>query len=133
MLCRMATAVSAQTPSRHQTSWIKRLLVKIVSLVILGLVFGFGYDWAAPRLYGPERATGFRLGVVHGALMPVALPTLLMGNDVPIYTTSPAGRTYTLGYIAGINLCGLLFFGVAFWQPKRRECQTADSPLARVQ
>ena len=103
---------------------MKRLVVKIVALVILGLVFGLGYDWAAPRLYGPERVTGFRLGAVHGALMPVALPTLLMGNDVPIYTTSPAGRIYKLGYIAGINLCGLLFFGVTFWQPKRRENQS---------
>ena len=96
------------------------MAVKIASLVVLGLVFGFAYDWAAPRLYGPERVTGFRLGVMHGALMPVALPTLLMGNDVPIYTTSPAGRIYKLGYIAGINLCGLLFFGTAFRPPRRR-------------
>lgn len=133
MLCRMATAVSVQTPSRRRTSWVKRLVVKIASLVMLGLVFGFGYDWAAPRLYGPERVASFRLGVVHGAFMPVALPSLLMGNDVPIYTTSLAGRTYKLGYIAGVNLCGLFFFGVAFWQPKRRESQTAASPLAPPQ
>jgi len=124
MLCRMATVSTDQAPSGRRASWVKRLAVKIVSLVILGLVFGFVYDWAAPRLYGSERVTGFRLGVMHGALMPVALPTLLMGNDVPIYTTSPAGRPYKLGYIAGINLCGLLFFGVAFWQPKRRERQS---------
>jgi len=117
----MASAVTIQTPPGRRASWVKRLVVKVVSLVILGLVFGLGYDWAAPRLYGPERVTGFPLGVAHGALMPVALPTLLMGNDVPIYTSSPAGRPYKLGYIAGINLCGLLFFGVAFWQPKRRE------------
>ena len=130
MLCRMATAVPVQTTSHRRTSWVKRLAVKIATLVILGLLLGFGYDWAAPRLYGPERVTGFPLGVMHGALMPVALPSLLMGNDVPIYTTSPAGRTYKLGYIAGINLCGLLFFGAAFRQPKQREqqSQTAAPP-----
>jgi len=88
-----------------------------VTLVLLGLVLGFGYDWAAPRLYGPDRANGFWLGVVHGGLMPVALPTLLMGNDVPIYAVGTTGRPYKLGYIAGINLCGLLFFGLAFRRP----------------
>jgi len=111
--------VQAQAPGGM--TWLKRLLVKVATLVILGLVFGFGYDWAAPRLYGPERVTGFSLGMAHGALMPIALPSLLMGKDVPIYTSTKAGRTYKLGYIAGINLCGLLFFGVAFWQPKRKK------------
>ena len=75
MLCRMATAVSIQPPSHRRSAWVKRWVVKIASLVILGLAFGFGYDWAAPRLYGPERVPGFRLGVVHGALMPVATAT----------------------------------------------------------
>jgi hypothetical protein len=98
---------------------MKRLAVKTATLVLLGLVFGFAYDWAAPRLYGPEHLPGFRLGVLHGALMPVALPSLLMGKDVPIYAASNTGRIYKIGYIAGINLCGLAFFGVAFWQPRK--------------
>ncbi len=89
-------------------------------VVLLGLVFGFGYDWAAPRLYGPERTAGFRMGVVHGALMPVALPSLLLGKDVPIYAPQGTGRLYKLGYIAGINLCGLIFFGTAFRRPRSR-------------
>jgi hypothetical protein len=93
--------------------------LKVATLVLLGLLFGFGYDWAAPRFYGPERLAGFRLGVLHGALMPVALPSLLMGRDVPIYAASNTGRTYKLGYIAGINLCGLVFFGSAFRQPRK--------------
>jgi hypothetical protein len=60
------------------------------------------------------------MGIVHGALMPVALPSLLLGNDVPIYATTSTGRIYKLGYIAGINLCGLLFFGTAFRRPRGR-------------
>jgi len=93
--------------------------MKAAVLVALGLLLGAAYDWAAPRLYGPNRAPGFRLGVLHGALMPVALPALLMGRDVPIYAATNAGRIYKVGYIAGINLCGLLFFGAAFRRPRR--------------
>jgi len=95
------------------------LAVKAATLVLLGLVLGFGYDWAVPRFYGPERVAGFRLGVLHGALMPVALPSLLLGRDVPIYAAINQGRIYKLGYIAGINLCGLLFFGLAFRRPRK--------------
>jgi hypothetical protein len=107
---------------------VKRLVAKMASLVVLGLVLGFAYDWAAPRFYGPERVAGFRLGVLHGALMPVALPSLLLGKDVPIYATNATGRIYKLGYIAGINLCGLIFFGLAFRQPKRQPGGTPTGP-----
>jgi hypothetical protein len=115
----MAAPAPNPTAPLARPSWLKRLAVKASTLILLGLLFGFGYDWAAPRFYGPERVAGFRLGVLHGALMPVALPSLLLGKDVPIYGTNNTGRTYKLGYIAGINLCGLLFFGFAFRQPRR--------------
>ena len=88
---------------------------------------GFGYDWAAPRLYGPERVAGFPLGMLHGALMPVALPSLLLGKDVPIYAERNLGRSYKLGYIAGINVCGFIFFGLAFWQPARPSAKPQNS------
>lgn len=121
MLDPVATAPSNPTTSpTHVSSW-KRLAVKIVFLVALGLALGFAYDWAAPRFYGKDRVPGFRLGVLHGALMPIALPTLLMGNDVPIYAANNTGRVYKIGYIAGINLCGLTFFGVAFRQPRKSQ------------
>jgi hypothetical protein len=94
--------------------------VKIASLVVAGLVFGLAYNWAAPRFYRPDQPAGFWMGALHGALMPVAAPSLLMGQDVPIYATANTGRGYKLGYIAGINGCGLVFFGLAFWQPKRK-------------
>jgi hypothetical protein len=116
----MAAPIANQTPPCAHSSWGKRLAKKIATLVLLGVLFGFGYDWAAPRFYGRDRLAGFRLGVLHGALMPVALPSLLLGQDVPIYAVNNTGRTYKLGYIAGINLCGLVFFGFAFRQPRKQ-------------
>ena len=110
-------SIANQTPPGTCPSWVKRLALKAATLVLLGLLLGFGYDWAAPRFYGPDRLAGFRLGVLHGALMPVALPSLLLGRDVPITAVQNTGRTSKLGYIAGINLCGLVIFGFAFWRP----------------
>lgn len=108
---------------------VRRWTIKIASLLVAGLILGLAYDWAAPRLYRSEITAGFWLGAAHGALMPVALPSLLMGRDVPIFTERNTGRPYKLGYIAGINLCGLLFFGMAFWQPPpRRRPPEPSSP-----
>ncbi len=109
---------AVNAPSSKQPLWLKRAVVKISTLVIVGLVFGWIYGWGVPRLYGPDRTPGFYMGIVHGALMPIALPSLLMGKDVPIYTAQNTGRTYKIGYIGGINLCGLIFFGLAFHRPK---------------
>ncbi len=94
------------------------ILRKVLSLVVAGLLLGWGYQWAAVRLYQPERTAGFWLGTVHGGLMPAALPSLLIGKNVPIFAGNNTGRTYKLGYITGINLCGLIFFGLAFRKPK---------------
>ncbi len=111
---------STKEPSGTLAGWAKRLALKAAMLVVLGLVLGFGYDWAAPRLYGPGRVAGFGLGFLHGALMPVALPSLLLGKNVPIYAEKNEGRVYKLGYIAGINVCGFVFFGLAFWRPSKK-------------
>ena len=116
--------MSSVTPTPAQdsagSSRLRKWTLKITSLVVAGLVFGLAYNWAAPRFYRPDQTAGFWMGALHGALMPVAAPSLLMGQDVPIYATSNTGRVYKLGYIAGINGCGLVFFGLAFWQPQRR-------------
>ena len=108
------------TPTGTRPAKWKTLVVKVIVMVVLGLLLGVAYDWAVPRMYGPDRLPGFRLGVLHGALMPVALPALLMGRDVPIYAATNTGRIYKIGYIAGINLCGMVFFGAAFRQPRQR-------------
>jgi hypothetical protein len=119
MMSAVETPAAKAATRRERTAWGKRLILKAATLVLAGTLCGLGYNWAAPRFYGAERVAGFRLGVLHGALMPVALPSLLVGRDVPIYAGRNTGRTYKLGYIAGINLCGLVFFGLAFRKPRK--------------
>ena len=61
------------------------------------------------------------LGAPHASASKAAqdqLTTLLLGKDVTIYAAHNNGRAYKIGYICGINLCGLVFFGAAFWRPK---------------
>ena len=116
----MAAPAPIQNAHSAPSSKRKLIVVKTALLVFLGLAFGIAYDWAVPRYYKPDRVAGFHSGVLHGALMPTALPTLLMGKNYPIYAPNNEGRPYNIGYILGINACGTLFFGVAFWRPRRR-------------
>jgi hypothetical protein len=46
--------------------------------------------------------------------MPMALPTLLVGIDVPIYAERNTGVPYKLGYTLGVTACGAVFFGLTF-------------------
>jgi hypothetical protein len=106
----------ASRGSRRLRAWG----IKLLWLALAGIFLGFCYKRAVPRFYRPETRAGFWLGAVHGLLMPVALPNLLAGEDVPIFAVNNTGRNYKLGYIAGINLCGLIFFGTAFRPHKEK-------------
>jgi len=112
------------TPAR---GWLRGLAIKIVRMILVGVLFGWAYAWAAPTVYPRDGNPGFWLGSAHGALMPMALPSLLMGNDVPIYAPKNQGRIYKVGYILGINGCGFFFFGLSFWQPNRSRSRVAGS------
>ncbi len=116
----MTPAATNPTATFAWSPRLKHVAVKIAVLVLLGLVFGFGQGWASTRLYGRDRVAGFHMGVLHGALMPAALPGLLMGKDLPIYAPNNEGRPYNIGFIFGINACGTLFFGVGFWPMRNR-------------
>jgi hypothetical protein len=96
------------------------IVIKIIVLTALTVALGLGQGWASSRLYQPDYVAGFHVGLLEGALMPAALPGLLMGQDLPIYAPNNSGRLYNIGYILGINTCGTLFFGIAFFQPRRR-------------
>jgi hypothetical protein len=111
------TSDPAPASAARRNLWLK----KIACFVIVSLLLGWFYGWAFPRAFPKNTTFGFGYGMLHGALMPLALPSLLMGQDVEIFATDNSGRIYKIGYICGINVCGLSFFGPLFWRPKRRE------------
>ena len=116
--------MAASTPKEIEVpalpSKAKELTIKIVALTLLGVALGCAQGWASSHCYKPDHVAGFNLGVMHGILMPAALPGLLLGNNLPIYAPNNSGRTYNIGFAVGVNCCGTLFFGISFWQPRRR-------------
>ena len=99
---------------------LKKILLGVLRLAIITVLLGWLYAWASPWAYPREGKLGFGYGCVHGALMPMALPSLMMGHDVDIFAANHSGRGYKIGYIIGINVCGLIFFGSAFWSPRKK-------------
>lgn len=108
-------AVSAEAPN----SLRKEIITKIVILTALSILLGVLQGWAAKRTYSPDYIAGFNTGLLHGLLMPTALPGLLVGGDPAIYAPNNTGRPYKIGYLFGINACGTLFFGVGFHRSRR--------------
>ena len=111
-------------------------LLGVLKRVAMFVAFGLAIGWMLHRAetyftQRPEPA-GFGCGLVQGALMPIALPGLLLGRDVTIYAPHNTGRTYKLGYTTGVNGCGLIFFGFFFWRVRqlRRTRQPQPSSSA---
>ena len=100
-------------------SRLLRVLRTIAGLVLLAVAIGWVLQRSAEALNRGQTRAGFGRGILHGALMPLALPNLLVGRDVPIYATHNTGVSYKLGYTAGVNACGALFFGFCFWRWSR--------------
>ena len=121
ILCRMVEPVQTQAATPAGPSKAKVIVVKFIAMTAISLALIFAQGWAAPRYYKPDYVAGFYTGLLEGALMPAALPGLLTGHDLPIYAPNNVGRGYEIGYILGLNACGTFFFGVAFWQPRRRK------------
>jgi hypothetical protein len=115
---KQATVVQTQVPEQRYFSLVKFIIIKFVAMTVLTIVLAALQGWAAPRFYKADRTAGFYTGLLEGALMPAALPGLLSGHDLPIYAPNNIGRGYNIGYILGINTCGTLFFGIAFWRPR---------------
>jgi hypothetical protein len=108
------------------------LMVKFAALTALSVVLGATQGWAVARTYKPDYVAGFHTGLLHGILMPAALPGLLMGHELPIYAPNNAGRPYNIGYILGINACGTVFFGIAFWSRQGGRPDKKNSHAAAV-
>lgn len=115
---KQAAVVDVRVPSEPHYPLVKFIIIKFVAMTVLTVVLAALQGWAAPRYYKTDQTAGFAMGLLHGALMPAALPGLLTGHDLPIYASNNAGRAYNIGYILGINTCGTFFFGIAFWRPR---------------
>lgn len=111
----LQTQAKAPVASRTLGRIFGRLvLVLVVATVMIGVV-----NRSSRRLDLSSEPAGFGRGLLHGALMPMALPNLVIGQDVTIYAPSNTGRLYKLGYTVGVNGCGALFFGMFFLRISR--------------
>lgn len=109
-----------------------RWLPKALYFVCIALLIGFLFRLTTPKSDQPEDAAGFAIGVLHGAMMPASMPSLVMGVDVPIYASNNAGIPYKLGYTVGVNACGALFFGLLFFQFMKLKRQKKSSTKESV-
>ena len=96
-----------------------RVLLRILVIVIVTYGFGWLMNESMVLTNKREEAAGFAAGMIHGALMPGAMPSLLFGRDIVIYAPRNNGRLYKLGYTFGVNACGALFFGTFYWRLHR--------------
>src|SRR5262245_36744530 len=111
---------------------MKLIVRKILWSLLIACVIGAVIHWTLLRLVRYDgQPAGFAQGMVQGALMPMALPNLLIGDDMTIYAPNNIGRMYKLGYIAGVNACGLIFFGYFFWRLRRLKRTVKDQLAAK--
>jgi hypothetical protein len=81
----------------------RRLLTRIVIFLLLAFAIGAVLNRVASTLERDARPAGFSRGVLQGAL----------------YAVKNTGLRYKLGYTAGVNGCGAVFFGCVFWRVAR--------------
>ena len=103
---------SAPPPISRGWKILKRFLAFLIAAALVGICLR-QLSVSMSRNTAPA---GFGRGMLQGALMPGALPNLLVGNDVVIYAPNNTGRTYKLGYTCGVNAFGAIFFGWFFWR-----------------
>ena len=105
-----------------------RIPLRIGLIVVIASFVGWALNRSAQSIDRSSVPAGFGLGVIHGAMMPCALPTLLWGRDISIFASNNSGRLYKLGYTVGVNVCGALFFGLSYWRLIRWRKRRADVP-----
>ena len=110
-----ATTINIPTAPHARRSLVSRL----AAILLLAFVIGWALNRVAQQLDRNNRPAGFVRGLVQGALMPAAMPNLLIGHDVVIYAEKNTGVFYKLGYTMGVNACGAIFFGMFYWRLKR--------------
>ena len=114
--CRNMSDTSGRTLA-SRTWW--KIPLRLLLFVMLATAVGWTLNRLAASMERSPRPAGFSRGIVQGALMPMAFPNLLVGNDVTIYSQNNTGLTYKLGYTVGVNTAGLFFFGLFFRRLRR--------------
>ncbi len=94
----------------------RKIALRIAYILALATCIGWGLGRVGAFFNRDLRPAGFSRGMIQGALMPLAVPNLLVGDDVIIYAPNNTGRSYKLGYALGVNVCGVIFFGFFFWR-----------------
>ena len=97
----------------------RKIVLRVLLVLALATLIGRTLNVIAKSMEARSQPAGFRHGMIQGALMPMAMPNLLVGKDITIYAQNNTGLTYKLGYTAGVNACGAIFFGMFFWRVSR--------------
>jgi hypothetical protein len=119
--CSCSTETMSDTQAKvaaSPRSWGK-FLARLLYVLLLAVLIGWVLKRVSVTINESARPAGFAQGLVQGAMMPCALPNLLVGIDVPIYAQNNTGLSYKLGYTVGVNGCGAIFFGIFFWRLNR--------------
>jgi hypothetical protein len=106
-------------PAATLATRLLRLLLRLLTVAAVAISLGWVVQRSSALLDRDASPAGFARGLLHGAIMPMAMPNLLIGQEVTLYATNNTGRFYKLGYTAGVNGCGLIFFGYFFWRVNR--------------
>lgn len=106
----MSSAQQVSPPPPRRLHWAIRAALAVATALVLAWLCGAAMR-ADAKLTSPP---GLFRGMLHGAMMPIAWPTLLAGQDQVIYAALNQGRVYKLGYSLGVNLSGMVFFGWFF-------------------
>lgn len=118
-------------------SWPQRLVqvgIRLAAIFLIALIVGWLLNRTEAAFERSARPAGFGRGLVQGALMPMSMPNLFVGHDITIYSQNNTGVSYKLGYTAGVNICGALFFGLTFWRvSKLRALSRGESPGTPLQ
>ncbi|HKS36645.1 MAG TPA: hypothetical protein VJW76_05615 [Verrucomicrobiae bacterium] len=111
------SAITVPVSESHRPK--RSLVVRVASIILLAFAIGWTLNRISLRLDRSQRQAGFARGLMQGAMMPAAMPNLIVGHDVAIYSANNNGVLYKLGYTMGVNACGALFFGAFYWRVNR--------------
>lgn len=105
-----------QPSVRTSSPYWWRIPLRLIVLLVVAYAIGAVLNRVSASFKSSAAPAGFGRGVVQGALMPMALPNLLVGRDVSIYSEKNTGVPYKFGYTVGVNACGAFFFGMLYWR-----------------